>query len=118
MAVERNPFANVINLNADPMEEAVEFEIELEDEDGELIIEDMMEEAPYNHYDNLIYELDEDDLVDIASKVIEDYEADKESRADWEDTFERGFDLLGLKLQESSEPFEGAYTPVHPLIIE
>ena len=27
MAVERNPFANVINLNADPMEEAVEFEI-------------------------------------------------------------------------------------------
>ena len=31
MAVERNPFANVINLNADPMEEAVEFEIELED---------------------------------------------------------------------------------------
>ena len=118
MAVERNPFANVINLNADPMEEAVEFEIELEDEDGELIVEDMMEEAPYDHYANLIYELDEDDLTDIASKVIEDYEADKESRADWEDTFERGFDLLGLKLQESSEPFEGACTAVHPLIIE
>ena len=73
MAVERNPFANVINLNADPMEEAVEFEIELEDEDGELIVEDMMEEAPYDHYANLIYELDEDDLTENIPKCSELY---------------------------------------------
>ena len=32
--------------------------------------------------------------------------------------FERGFDLLGLKIQETSEPFEGACTAVHPLLIE
>jgi chaperonin GroES len=32
--------------------------------------------------------------------------------------FERGFDLLGLKLQDATEPFEGACTAVHPLLIE
>jgi hypothetical protein len=32
--------------------------------------------------------------------------------------FERGFDLLGLKLEQGSEPFEGACTAVHPLLIE
>jgi hypothetical protein len=32
--------------------------------------------------------------------------------------FERGFDLLGLKLEETTEPFEGAATAVHPLLIE
>ena len=32
--------------------------------------------------------------------------------------FERGFDLLGLKIEEASEPFEGACTAVHPLLIE
>jgi len=32
--------------------------------------------------------------------------------------FERGFDLLGLKLEPGSEPFEGACTAVHPLLIE
>jgi len=32
--------------------------------------------------------------------------------------FERGFDLLGLKLEEASEPFEGACTAVHPVLIE
>ena len=32
--------------------------------------------------------------------------------------FERGFDLLGLKLEDTTEPFEGACTAVHPLLIE
>ena len=35
-------------------DQLTDFEIELEDEDGELIVEEMMEEAPYNHYDNLM----------------------------------------------------------------
>jgi hypothetical protein len=32
--------------------------------------------------------------------------------------FERGFDLLGLKIEDASEPFEGACTAVHPMLIE
>ena len=62
--------------------------------------------------------MDEDELAEIAGDIIENFEADKDSRADWESMFERGFDLLGLKLEQGSEPFEGACTAVHPLLIE
>ena len=53
-----------------------------------------------------------------SADVIENFNADKDSRAEWESMFERGFDLLGLKLEEGSEPFQGACTAVHPLLIE
>ena len=62
--------------------------------------------------------MEEQDLDDIAQTVIEKYEADKSSRTEWESMFERGFDLLGLKLEDTTEPFEGAATAVHPLLIE
>ena len=71
-----------------------------------------------DHYSNLVDTLDDDKLAEIWLQVIDGYEADKESRAEWEETFERGFDLLGLKLQETSDPFEGACTAVHTLLIE
>ena len=69
-------------------------------------------------YGDLSETLEEDELVDIASDVIENFEADKDSRGDWESMFERGFDLLGLKLEPGTEPFDGACTAVHPLLIE
>ena len=62
--------------------------------------------------------LDEDDLVEISNNVLDNFEADKDSRAEWESMFERGFELLGLKLEQGTEPFEGACTAVHPLLIE
>jgi hypothetical protein len=69
-------------------------------------------------YENLVEILDEDTLDDIGNTVVDKFEADKDSRAEWESMFERGFDLLGLKLEDTSEPFEGAATAVHPLLIE
>ena len=60
----------------------------------------------------------EDEERKVAADVVDNYTSDKESRADWEAMFEKGFDLLGLKIQETSEPFEGACTAVHPMLIE
>ncbi len=128
MAVETNPYEDQGGLEED-METPFEMEIELDNsEDSELsdVIssyllndsDDMELEEEYDHYENLIYTLDSDTLVEIADQVVTHYEQDKESRAEWESSFERGFDLLGLKLEEASEPFEGACTAVHPLIIE
>ena len=57
-------------------------------------------------------------LNDIANTVIDNFQADKDSRGEWDSMFERGFDLLGLKLEDTTEPFEGACTAVHPLLIE
>ena len=76
------------------------------------------EEEDGTFYENLAEQMDEEDLQDIATTVIDKYDADKSSRSEWESMFERGFDLLGLKLEDTTEPFEGAATAVHPLLIE
>ena len=122
MAVERNPFEGMQeSVSLDELEVKVDelvddggVEFEIEGEETEMSVEPMEGE----HFDNLVDTLDEDKLQEIAIQVIDGYESDKDSRAEWEETFERGFDLLGLKLQETSDPFEGACTAVHPLLIE
>jgi len=132
MAIEKNPndqipsSDNVIPVNFDPeASEKVNFEIdpdtgeievEFSMEDDSMEIEFDMEEGEF--YENLAESLDEDILSSIGQEVYDNFEADKASRSEWESMFERGFDLLGLKLEETTEPFEGAATAVHPLLIE
>ena len=81
---------------------------------------DIFEPIPeFGFYDNLCGGfLSEEDVERIGSMVMDSYEADKESRSEWESMFEKGFELLGLKLNTTSEPFQGACTAVHPLLIE
>jgi hypothetical protein len=129
MAVEKNPNegkekANVINLDMEKEKRSDNVNFEVDPETGELEIEFNAEEVeeeveePNEFYENLAELMEEQDLDDIAQTVIEKYEADKSSRTEWESMFERGFDLLGLKLEDTTEPFEGAATAVHPLLIE
>ena len=129
MAVEKNPNegkekANVINLDMEKEKRSDNVNFEVDPETGELEIEFNAEEIeeeveePNEFYENLAELMEEQDLDDIAQTVIEKYEADKSSRTEWESMFERGFDLLGLKLEDTTEPFEGAATAVHPLLIE
>ena len=128
MATERNPFdripeeeTNVVPLMDESENINATFEV---DEDGGIIVdfsENVEMEASEDiaeWYGNMAEDMDEDDLADIAANVLDNFEADKDSRAEWESMFERGFDLLGLKLEQGSEPFEGACTAVHPLLIE
>jgi len=84
--------------------------------DAQEVVE--QEEQVVAHSDNLALYIDERELEEIAHQVYQKYQDDKDSRQDWEQMFEKGFELLGLKLKETSEPFEGACTAVHPLIIE
>ena len=130
MAVEKNPNegkekANVINLDIEKEKRSDNVNFEVDPETGELEIEFNAEEIEEieteennEFYENLAELMAEQDLDDIAQTVIEKYEADKSSRTEWESMFERGFDLLGLKLEDTTEPFEGAATAVHPLLIE
>jgi hypothetical protein len=133
MATERNPFDPIpetqisIEIEGETGDENTS--IEYDPEDGGVVVEfktnkdeglseEQVEETEEEFYRNLVDDLDEDVLDDIAIKVHENFTSDKESRAEWESMFERGFDLLGLKLEETSEPFEGACTAVHPVLIE
>jgi len=127
MAVEKNPFdkkeetTNVVSINATaPEDENVSFEV---DTDGGVTVnfgeENIQEEVTAKeYYTNLADDMDEEVLKDVAQTVIGNFQADKDSRAEWDSMFERGFDLLGLKLEDATEPFEGACTAVHPLLIE
>ena len=130
MATERNPFetmpeevSNVVPM-AD-MESTSEATFEVDPSDGGIIVDFSEENVEMEAsediaewYGDLSETLEDAELVDIASDVIENFEADKDSRGDWESMFERGFDLLGLKLEPGTEPFDGACTAVHPLLIE
>ena len=130
MATERNPFdqipkeiANVIPMNPSVTENEQEATFEV-DPDGGVTVDFtrtvvMEAEAPVKEwYANLAEDLDDHVLQEIAENVYTNYDADKNSRQEWESMFERGFDLLGLKIEEASEPFEGACTAVHPLLVE
>ena len=131
MATERNPFEQIPQeiSNVVPMASAEETDIDATfqvEDDGGVIVdfaqqEDVLmkpSEDIAEWYGNLCETLEEEDLFSIALDVIENYQADKDSRGEWESMFERGFELLGLKLEPGSEPFEGACTAVHPLLIE
>ena len=71
-----------------------------------------------DHYENLALTLDEADLQKVASDVVEGFEADLLSRTDWENVLIKGLDLLGLRLDDKSQPFQGACAATHPLVIE
>ena len=131
MATERNPYEqrpegdNVIRMEMQQPSEA-EATFEVDPETGEITVdlegsaEAIEVEINMNtgFYENLVEILDEERLEEIGQTVIGKFESDKDSRAEWESMFERGFDLLGLKLEDTTEPFEGAATAVHPLLIE
>ena len=132
MATERNPFDQINPLTNRIVKVDVEKEtsggssIEVDPETGDITVDLMPEQNEVEieidmnagFYENLADNLDEERLDEIGNTVIEKYQADKDSRSEWESMFERGFDLLGLKLEDTTEPFEGAATAVHPLIIE
>ena len=104
-------------------EEAIEIEIEDPEKvtigigDAEIIIDpDAMADDEFDK--NLAEELDEGTLVELSSNLLEDFSNDVNSRKDWLDTYVDGLELLGLKLEERTEPWEGACAVYHPLLSE
>ena len=98
-------------------------EIEIQDVDPETGEEVYMsysedtEEVP--EFDaNLAEYLDDDYLYGLANDLIHDYDNDRNSRKDWEDTYKDGLDLLGLKYDDRMEPWPGACGVNHPLLLE
>ena len=76
------------------------------------------EEPDIEFDDNIAEHLDRSELGLIASKLTSAYEDDLESRKDWYETFKDGLELLGIKSNPRSEPFQGASGVYHPLLAE
>tara|TARA_Y100000004_G_scaffold83968_1_gene94250 strand:+ start:562 stop:3003 length:2442 start_codon:yes stop_codon:yes gene_type:complete len=110
-----------------PDESALEIVIEnpdsvgIFDDDGGMVIDldpDAGELLGARHDSNLVEFLSEQDLQLLAGELVGAYEADRNSRADWEDSYVRGLDLLGLKFEDRSTPWEGACGVFHPMLSE
>jgi hypothetical protein len=68
--------------------------------------------------DNLAEHMDEGDLAQLAGDLVGDFDGDVDSRRDWIQTYVDGLDLLGLKIDERSEPWDGACGVYHPILAE
>ena len=67
---------------------------------------------------NLAEDLDEGTLTELSGDLIGEYDADINSRKDWLTTYVEGLELLGLKVEDRTEPWPGACNVYHPLMTE
>ena len=115
-----------LGLNPDDMlgdEPAIE--IEIEDPEsvsigiGDMEIEidpDAVDEDEFN--ENLADTLDEGQLTELAGDLLGEFEEDLSSRKDWIQTYVDGLELLGMKVEDRTEPWPGACGVYHPLLSE
>jgi hypothetical protein len=108
------PSTDLIEIDAD---EGQEIEIILED-DGSAVIEIGGSDDDDDFYANLADKIDQQDLGHIAISLQTLFDADKSSRGQWEELYAKGLDLLGLRMDERTQPFRGAAGVVHPMLTE
>jgi hypothetical protein len=102
-----------------------EIEIEIEDPESVKIGVDGLEieiepskETDEDFDANLAEYISESELTSLASELIGDFDSDIGSRKDWIQTYVDGLELLGLKIEERTEPWEGACGVYHPILSE
>lgn len=78
------------------------------------------EEMPLSieHNANLAEHIDESTLDSLASELADRTDHDEQTRGEWDSRVQDGIDLLGFKIEELSEPFEGACGAYHPLLAQ
>jgi len=101
-----------------------DIEIEIEDPEsvsikaGGLEIEIEKDENGDDFNANLAEEIDEGELTELAGDLLGDFEEDLSSRKDWMQTYVDGIELLGMKVEDRTEPWPGACGVYHPLLSE
>jgi len=127
MAIEKSLYAAPQGLEelAAMDQASPPIEIEIEDPESVTIGVDGMEieivpdkdsEDDFNA--NLAEFIGEDVLQSLAEELISDYDEDVASRKDWMQTYVDGLELLGMKIEERTEPWEGACGVFHPMLSE
>jgi hypothetical protein len=106
------------------MDEGPDIEIEIEDPESvnigidgmEIEIDPDEDEGDFN--DNLAEDLDEGMLTELAGDLLGEFDEDISSRKDWIQTYVDGLELLGMKVEDRTEPWPGACGVHHPLLSE
>ena len=127
MAIEKSLYAAPQGLEelAAMDQASPQIEIEIEDPESVTIGMDGLEieidpdaEGDDEFNINLAEEISEEVLQSLAEELISDYDEDVSSRKDWMQTYVDGLELLGMKIEERTEPWEGACGVFHPMLSE
>ena len=95
----------------------LEIEIAMEQEDGdEPTIEVEIGNPKFEK--NLAEDMDEGDLQLMSDEILDMIQGDLDSRKEWEKTYKEGLELLGLQIDERTEPWDGACGVYHPILAE
>jgi hypothetical protein len=124
MAIEKGLYAAPLGMEQlameeEPLEIAIEDPESVEINMGPLSIRmEREEESDEDFSANLAEYISEQTLQTLASELTSDFDDDVSSRKDWMQTYVDGLELLGMKLEERTEPWEGACGVYHPLLSE
>ena len=127
MAIERKPATPIDGLIEQEPEEELTIAIEdpesvaIETDDGGMIIDfdpNAREVGDEGFDSNLAEFIDDQKLSELGNELISAYNGDKESRSEWEETYTKGLDQLGLKIEERTQPWSGACGVFHPMLSE
>lgn len=125
MSIEKSLYEAPVGLEAIAAAEEPALEIEIEDPESVKIKADGLEidiepkEPSDEDFDaNLAEYISERDLVELVGDLIGDFDDDVDSRKDWMQTYVDGLELLGMKLEDRTEPWPGACGVYHPLLSE
>ena len=112
-------------LDDDLMTDEPALEIEIEDPEsvnirtGDLEIElEPGKETSEDFNANLAEDMEEEALSQLCGDLLGDFEDDISSRKDWIQTYVDGLELLGMKIEERTEPWPGACGVYHPILSE
>jgi hypothetical protein len=132
MAITRPMTPGEFEIGENPELDAMAFEMPEGDittmatEDGEIVIEigddvanDVGSEVTVvDHSENFAELMEEGELESLASELVDAFMADRQSRKDWAQSYIRGLDLLGMKIEDRTIPWQGASGVFHPMLAE
>jgi len=127
MAIERQPATPIDGLIEQESDEELTIEIEnpesvaIDTDDGGMIIDfdpNATEVGDEDFDSNLAEFMDDKVLQELGGELVSSYNGDRESRSDWEETYTKGLDQLGLKIEERTQPWAGACGVFHPMLSE
>src|SRR6056300_762313 len=108
-------------MSSDLDSEGLEIEI-IEEDNGDVTVDfdpsASLDDMEGGFSDNLAEYLSDYELSRISSDLCSEFDSNKASRQEWEDTYSNGLELLGFSYSERSQPFRGASGVTHPLLAE
>ena len=108
-------------MASDVGSDGLEIEI-IEEDNGDVTVDfdpsSSLDDMEGDFSDNLAEYLSDYELSRISSDLSSEFDSNKASRQEWEDTYSNGLELLGFSYSERSQPFRGASGVTHPLLAE